>query len=86
MLPGQCSGASDASVHLHRIEDVAVGPTMPLCGHWFPLQQAAEHQQDCTEHGAFQQKMWGEKEIRIGIMEQFSNSVYHGNQLSYFTS
>ena len=32
-LLGQSSGCTDASIHLHCIEDMAVGPTMPLCGH-----------------------------------------------------
>jgi len=56
VLLGQSPGGSGASVHVHCVEDLAVGPMMPLCGHEVPLQQAAEHQQDCTEHGAFLNK------------------------------
>lgn len=56
MLLGQNSCASDASVHLHRIKDVAIGAMMPLCGHRLPLQQAAKHQHQSAEHGALKRR------------------------------
>lgn len=56
MLLGQNSCTSDASVHLHHVKDVAIGVMMPLCGHRFPLQQAAKHQHQCAEHGALKRR------------------------------
>lgn len=77
MLLGQNSCPSDASLHLHRIKDVAIGAMMPLCGHRSPLQQAAQHQHQCAEHGALERgKMWS--------VTHKKNTPHHNDLVRFF--